>query len=279
MTRIEPLCFESRGGRRFGVLELPPGPARGAVVVVHGWGGCRIGPHRILVDAARHLSSFGFATLRFDLGGRGESEGDPLEADLDMMIDDTAAALEAMAARLPGVPVGLLGMCSGGNVALAAAALATDVAAVAVWSTYPFQEQRTAKQDARRTAHVLGGYVRKLFRRESWMKLVRGRINFGLVRRALLGRKREPGERNLYRSRRDILGPLTRYPGRVLFVFGSKDPEAVDAEKMFREFAAEHGLRAEFRAVAGANHNFYSLAWKREVMGTTGEWLDEALGD
>jgi len=274
---LELVTIEGGGRRLAGVLEWPAGRPCGGVVIVHGWGGCRVGPHRILVEAARHLNGLGFATLRFDLGGRGESGGAPLTVDLDSMIDDAAAAVDALRGRLAGRPVALLGMCSGGNVALATAALRDDVAAVAAWSTYPFQEQRTSRQDVRRTGHFLGVYVRKAFRLETWRRLVRGRVNLGMVRRVLFGHAKKAGEPNPYRSRRDVLGPLAHYEGRVLFVFGGNDPEAADAREMFSEFCREHGLPADFEEVAEANHNFYSLPWKRQVIETTGRWLAAAM--
>ena len=118
---MEPITFESDGRRLVGVLEVPEGEPRGAVVIVHGWGGCRIGPHRILVQVARDLAASGLAALRFDISGRGDSQGEPLATDLDMMIADVRGAVAWLRERTPGVPVGLLGMCSGGNVALASA--------------------------------------------------------------------------------------------------------------------------------------------------------------
>jgi hypothetical protein len=34
-------------------------------------------------------------------------------------------------------------------------------------------------------------------------------------------------------------------------------------------------MPAEFHEIAGANHNFYSLEWKREVPEKTVAWLKE----
>ncbi|NLW51659.1 MAG: alpha/beta fold hydrolase [Candidatus Brocadiaceae bacterium] len=278
---LRPLTIVSEGRRLFGVLEAPA-EARAGVVLVHGWGGCRMGPHRILVDAARELVRRGFATLRFDLGGRGESEGDPMAVDLDGMIADASAAVAALREGLPpGAPVALLGMCSGGNVALATAALSGEVAGVAAWSTYPFQEQRDGRQDVKRTGHFLKVYAAKALRLSTWWQLLRGGVHVGGVRRTLFGhyRKGEGSERDRQRSRRDVLGALGRYRGRVFFVYGGRDPEAPGAEAAFRAFFAGQGIPAGFHTVVGANHNFYSLAWKREAIEGTCAWLEGVLGD
>jgi len=277
---LEPCTVAAEGRSLYGVLEAPDGRACGGVVIVHGWGGCRVGPHRILVETGRELVRRGFAVLRFDLGGRGESEGEPTEADLDAMIADVRAVVGALRERLgEDAPIALLGMCSGGNVALAAAALEGEVAGVAAWSTYPFQEQEAVGQDARRTGHFLKVYLGKALRPATWRKLLRGGVNFAGVRAALFGhyRKGEGTARDLQRSRQDVLGALAAYGGRTLFVYGGKDPQAGAAEKAFQAFCSEHGIPAQFHTVAGANHNFYSLAWKREAIEVSGAWLTDVL--
>jgi len=282
-VREQAVRFPSGESTLFGTLGLCDGEPNGGVVIVHGWSGCRMGPHRILVETARHLNTLGLATLRFDLTGRGESEGDPMATDLDRMIEDTRAALSDLRSRLPeGAPVALWGMCSGGNVSLGALTLEPGVAAVVCWSTYPFQSQRKRAQDVKRTGHMFGAYVRKALRLETWKKLVRGRVRFGMVFKALFGhfrKERGQGARNLHESRRDaeIVEQLGACKARLLFLFGGADPEAADARAMFGELFAAKGVSADFDEVPGANHNFYSLAWKRAAIERSAEWLAGAL--
>jgi dienelactone hydrolase len=282
LVRLETIAIASGERTLYGVLEAPDTEPVGGVVLVHGWGGCRVGPHRILVDAARRLAALGLATLRFDIGGRGESTGDPLATDLDAMIDDASAAAAALCARLPeGLPVAFLGMCSGGNVALAAAGMRDDIAAVATWSTYPFQEQGRAADEVRRrrTGHFLKVYLGKALRPATWGKLFRGAVNFRMIGRVLFGhyRKGEGTQRDLQRSQRDVLTAVRGYAERMLFLYGASDPEAAGAQEAFEEFCAENGLQAEFDAIEGANHNFYSLEWKAQAIDRTAEWLAAAV--
>jgi predicted alpha/beta-hydrolase family hydrolase len=281
------ISFESGECEIYGTLGLPEGPPRGGVVLVHGWGTCRMGPHRILVETARLLNERGFAALRFDLTGRGESEGDPFGTDLDRMFEDTRAALRDLRGRLPeGTPLALLGMCSGGNVSLGVVTMEQDVKAAVCWSTYPFQSQRRPAQDVKRTSHLLKDYARKLFLLETWKKFFTGRIRFGMIFHVLFGhfrkkkqQKKEQPARNPQESVRDaqIVEALGSYGGRLLFLFGGADPEAADARKMFGEFFTQRGVRAEFDEIPGANHNFYSLEWKRAVIERSVEWLAQAL--
>jgi acetyl esterase/lipase len=251
------------------------------VVLVHGWSGCRTGPHRILVDAARRLGALGVATLRFDLGGRGESDGHWRECGLDEMIEDASAAADYLRERHPSAPLALWGMCSGANVAIGAATVRRDVDAVVAWSTLPFQTHRGAAADVRRTGGVLRRYAGKLLEAESWRKLIHGRLQWRLILRGLFGhfRRREgPGGRNLKDSRRDIMAEFAGWTGTILFLSGGGDPEAKAARAHYEAFCAEQGIRADFGEVAGANHNFSSLAWKAEALERTIGWLASTLG-
>ena len=57
---------------------------------------------------------------------------------------------------------------------------------------------------------------------------------------------------------------------------GDQQEEAADARKVFGEFCRENGIQARFEEIEGANHNFYSLEWKRQVIEISAAWLEEA---
>ncbi|MFW6108412.1 MAG: alpha/beta fold hydrolase [bacterium] len=271
-----PVTFES-DERLVGILHEPEGDARGTgVVFLHGWAGYRGGPHRMFVEAARRLCEAGYHALRFDLRGRGDSTGDVAATDLDGMIEDARAARRFLLTQ-DGVERSCwLGICSGGNVALGAASLDHDVDGLILWSTPLFAPYKKASQEVARRGIFFVEYARKLFRRETWVKLLRGRIRFGLIGRVLLGRRKPSGgERDPKDSRRDVMEALRGYGGRALFVYGSKDDEAVGAPAFYRQFCADQGIPAAFHTVEGANHSYYSVAWTEEVIAHTIAWLGE----
>jgi pimeloyl-ACP methyl ester carboxylesterase len=98
-----------------GILTEPVGPMRRATVVLVSAGVTpKFGPFRLYAQLARRLATDGFRTLRFDLGGIGDSgheyEGVPLEQRTNLQI---GAALDYLSQRfaLEGVVLG--GLCSG----------------------------------------------------------------------------------------------------------------------------------------------------------------------
>ena len=118
-----PLTFpNARGETLVGVWHQSARPqARGSLLLLHGWSGYRTGPHQMLTRAARHFGALGFHSLRFDFAGRGDSQGDTELATLATMRDDTLSALELLRARSSSGAVFAVGLCSGCEIAVAAA--------------------------------------------------------------------------------------------------------------------------------------------------------------
>jgi fermentation-respiration switch protein FrsA (DUF1100 family) len=91
--------FEVQGQRIYGMLHLPDVAAKNsgtkvpAVAMCHGFTGNRIEAHRLFVKAARYFAANGFAVLRFDFRGSGESEGDFEQVTVSDEIADALAAL------------------------------------------------------------------------------------------------------------------------------------------------------------------------------------------
>jgi pimeloyl-ACP methyl ester carboxylesterase len=270
-----PVLIATEGGQL--VADLGPGGPE-AVVLLPGWSGTRFGPQRILWQTAQGLRAAGYTTLRLDFLGRGDSEGDATAVTLDGMIADTAVAIAWLRAHAGVSRVHLVGLCSGGNVALGAASCLPEIGHVVCWSLLPFMEHKAqaAKQGTPRR-HLLRQLVKKLTSPEAWRKLLRGEANVkGAVATLAKDKEGDTEERGRKTSQRDILADLGKtWRGPLHLLYGSRDPESAGSEAFFTAWCGRQRLPVDIRTIAGAPHNFFTAAWTREVVTQTVAWLQE----
>jgi alpha-beta hydrolase superfamily lysophospholipase len=108
--------FFSRRPDLFGVLCKPYGPARRlGLVFLNTGSNHHIGTSRMTVTMARHLARLGFASLRLDIGGIGDSDA-PSGSSADPTVD-VSTALDGLRDRGYDGFV-LIGLCSGAKLAL-----------------------------------------------------------------------------------------------------------------------------------------------------------------
>ena len=271
------ITFSNPAGERLlGVWHAPEGPPRALLILLHGWSGYRTGPHQMLTRAARIFAENGFAVLRFDFAGRGDSEGDTALATLASMAADTRAAL-AYARERTNAPALLVGLCSGCEIVVAAADAGID--SCVLWSAPVFAALPSAELAAQKRAGNLKAYARKLLRPATWKKLLTGQVDRSAVSKAMAGGG-GAAEKNVESNSPGQLPPGFRsgclkrwksYRGPRLQIYGGADPIFEDAAAWYGEHSA---VPAELHIVEGANHSFYGLAWEREVFEVTLEWLN-----
>ncbi len=270
----KPFVFENKQHKLFGILHQPEsGQKHTAVIFLHGWGTYRIGPHRIFVEAAREFASAGYTCLRFDFRGRGESEGDVASATLLDMVDDAGQAVREILKQQGISQIVLLGLCSGGEVAVGTAASDQNVNGVVLLSTPLLGRQATGNDDVRQSANFAKSYWQKLFLAESWRKIFSFRVNYPAIFRIIFGRfqqKRDAGPM----KEAVLIEDFKKFKGSCLFVYGGMDPEAAQSENAYRKICSGNG-NAVFKNIPEANHNFYSVTWKQELIRHVSEWLND----
>ena len=74
------------GERVFAGFTVPHNLRRGPIVMCHPLGEEKLWSHRVFVSFARDLAAAGFAVLRFDFRGEGDSDRDFEETDLETRI-------------------------------------------------------------------------------------------------------------------------------------------------------------------------------------------------
>lgn len=275
------LSFGSKRAQLIGALDLPECDARGVgggpslgLVLLHGWAGYRIGAHQMFVKLARSAAGRGTPCLRFDFRGRGDSEGAVAATCLSTMIEDAVAAAKVLRAEAGVEQVVFVGDCSGSEVAIGAGTLTEGCRALVLWSAPIVGASREASDRAKRQ-HILRQYAGKLLRRETWSKLFSGRLQGGMIRKAITGGGKGAGEEGSAADRKiDWLGRFAQVPGDMLFIYGDKDPTTADSVAHYQRLTGERGRPWHLHLVAGANHAFYSCEWEREVIEQTLAWVE-----
>lgn len=131
---IEPVAFSSHGLQLSGMLHLPEGFGEGAdraaFLILHGFGSNKQSPG--CVASAEYLASKGYAALRFDFRGCGESGGEQGMLLCMDQVADCQAALDFLQTRAGVDParIGLLGQSFGAAVGVYAGGIDERAAAV-----------------------------------------------------------------------------------------------------------------------------------------------------
>ncbi len=138
MESREAVTIFNQNQKIFGMLHRPlhTSEAPPLVVFCHGFASNKIGTNRCYVTLAEQLSKAGFASLRFDFRGSGDSEGAISQMTFEDFISDAVAVLE-MARTLPGIDsqkIALFGSSLGATVSVFAAARFQKIAAMVLWA-------------------------------------------------------------------------------------------------------------------------------------------------
>jgi len=275
---LQHVYFSNENCRILGAYHEPEKPAEArplGIVMLHGWAGYRIGAHQMFTKLARKAEAAGFYCLRFDFRGRGDSEGAAEDATLSTMIADTVAAVDWLKQEAGLSRIALVGDCSGAEVAIGAGVLRPAIRDLVLWSA-PMVGADRSESDRARKWYVIKQYVRKLFMRRTWSKLLGRRMQFGLIKKALVRGGKGAGEEGAEEDERiDWVRRFVGFCGEVLFIYGGNDPTAGECIAYYRSLSRQAQREFNSHVVAGANHAFYSVKWEEEVMDVTLNWLTE----
>ncbi len=253
MSAIQAVAFEGPLGTLRGLLHRPAGEGRApAVVLLHGFTGSHIEDHRLFAQMARCLADAGFAVLRFDFYGSGDSDGDFEEFTVHTEVADAVAALDWVSEQkwVDPARIAILGLSLGGGVAALLAGQDARVKAAVFWNAaaLPAQHFNEAVDEGIPTEGPFAGVVGGL----------RVGPDFVPTFAAL-----------------DILGTLKHYTGPGLVIRGTKDVHITQAEA--EALCAAMGERGTLRLIDGADHTFRRPDWRQDVFAITARWLTDHL--
>jgi len=255
-TTRAPIVYTSNGLQIFGVLHRPLGPAsapRPGVVLYHGFMATKCQPpHRIFVQLAEALAHVGVVSLRIDLPGRGDSEGESIDITVDGDLDAARSAIDFLCAQpdVDATNIGLVGISWGGTLAATLAGRDQRVAGTVLWSSAPGATPNWQPDlydvGGRMAAEVVGNLVGEPF----------------------------------YASLHQLhpIEDLKRTHGSVLLVYGTADEvvPALQVAQAEQQLTAA-GISNRVIHIEGADHVFFRHEWQQQVLQYTVAWLRQTL--
>ena len=271
------LAFDCQGLQLMGVVAEPAqAPAAGTgVVIITGGPQYRAGAHRMFTRLARALAAAGHPTLRFDLRGMGDSEGE--FTGFEHTAPDVGAAIEALLARCIQVRhIVLWGLCDGASAALLYLHATGDSRVRGLCLVNPWV--RSAHSLAR--THVKHYYAQRLLQGEFWRKLMRGGIGAAALAglagslRAAWGSAHATGSTPFQGC---MAQAWNAFDGKILLLLSGQDYTAKEflehagTEPLWRGALDRPWLQRE--DCAEADHTFSSLVSSAWLLGRTLAWL------
>jgi exosortase A-associated hydrolase 1 len=276
-----------------GICSLPAEPAEAAacgVLILVGGPQYRAGSHRQFILLARALAARGYAVMRFDFSGMGDSPGP--DRGFAGRNHEVRAAIDAFMRQVPALRrVVLWGLCDAASAALFYAAADGKneqqderVAGLTLLNPWVRSAAGLAK------THLKHYYGARLRDPEFWRKLFSGRMNlwravggwFGALQRSRGADDPSNRTHGLSFQQRMALG-WRQFPGAIQLIISGDDLTA----REFLDHAATdaawlglleqpHVLRRNF---VEADHTFSSAAWRDQVACWTADWLDTLEAD
>jgi alpha-beta hydrolase superfamily lysophospholipase len=149
LVKEQQVEWRSAGLKLSGVVEIPEAGKSGAgVLVLHGFGSNKDSP--MVRTVTRLFTSLGYAALRFDMRGCGQSEGERGRVICLEQVDDTRSAFEFLAASGHADPgrIAVFGHSFGAAVAVYAAGTDSRIAACISSGGWGHGEKKFRKQHA-----------------------------------------------------------------------------------------------------------------------------------
>jgi len=270
-----------------GILTIPEErtPRETAVILLNAGVVHRVGPGRLYVTLARRLASAGFAVLRFDHAGIGDSPPREDNVPFDRSgVLDVQHAIDWLASERRASGVALVGLCASTLTAFRTAQADSRVRRL-ILLTALLQDPATVPQaviDDAMERRVARSYLtEKVTSGERWRKVLSGKADYGRIAGAVAGMVRrkvapappDPGTSEVVRG---LEGLLHRGVG-VQFVFA----EPTTVLEYFRMTVAPHlsqlrrSGRIDATVLKGADHTFTQRQHQEQVIALAMEALNE----
>lgn len=273
----ETTLFPCDGESLVGILARPAAPSDIGVVVVVGGPQYRAGSHRQFVLLSRALAAAGYAVLRFDYRGMGDSSGE--QRDFESASRDVGAAIDQLQQGVPEVQrVVLWGLCDGASAALLYCHEMHDprVTGLCLLNPWVRSEASLAK------TQVKHYYTQRLRQKEFWFKLLSGKVAFSALsgfaqrlRQSAASPSHQQKEVGSFQQR--MAKAWHDFSGRILLVLSGDDYTAKEFVEHAQTDAAWKDYQSHARLtridITGVDHTFSSASSRRQAEHATLRWL------
>jgi exosortase A-associated hydrolase 1 len=276
MTEI-PIVFECQKERLIGMIHQANSRESIGVLIIVGGLQTRVGSHRQFVLLARYLAESGFTTMRFDVRGLGDSEGEYLG--FEQIDDDIRAAIDYFFETCPSLKyVVLWGLCDAASAALFYGYQDTRVKGLVLLNPWVFTEKSAAKTVLK---HY---YFQRLVSHDLWRKLFCFRFDYWQAFSAFVSHFKTVLCSDSKKIKTADLPTRMRYglekfENSVLLILSGNDLTAAEFKEMVKLDLKWQTLLKNSRVnrdeITEADHTFSSSEWRAQVENLTINWLRE----
>ncbi len=249
--------------------EQPNENRHKGVVIVVGGPQTRVGSHRLFVYLARQLAKQGINVFRFDYTGAGDSEGEVVS--FQTIQADIAAAIDTFKQRNQHVTeLTLWGLCDAASAILLYLHQFPNHAQIQqLFLVNPWVKQ----EHSRAVTFLRYYYIRRLFTRQFWQKLLSGKVNLKASLRQIKVFKQQSSLAYISQDDEHFISKmhsgLASFSGICYFVLSNNDLTAKEFVLLTRKdknwqaiMLQEHIIQEN---IAEANHTFANIDKKQQL--------------
>lgn len=223
------LNFACEGAALAATLDDAPGAT--GLLIVSGGNEIRSGAHRGMAMLAARVSAAGYPVFRFDRRGIGDSEG--ANGGFEKSRADIAAAIAAFRSAAPRLErIAAFGNCDAASALLIHQPLPLDALILANPWTYEAEEDADGEPALPPAAAIRARYLSRLADPKSLLRLLRGEVDFGKLRRGLaaLRRPKTATAPDSLAARIDEAARRLAIPATILLATGDRTAQAFAAD-------------------------------------------------